>query len=290
MYDHVPLAGLLTLVADGGPPAAFTDDWAAYTLELPTGWTVVPGKLTDEAKAPSHVTLGVGTLVSSLEAFIAERDPGWTLHARTPLAGSPGEKLVVEQDVRGRQVRLVLAFIPHGPNVLTLRGRDEAAFERAFAALRLLPVPPAEGPGTLVSPDGAFDYPAGWTRDGRFSLRGMRGDPASPVSSGHRHAMVMISVADGDIARDLEGLKAFLKESPAHGRVVSAGDGLLGSAPAHRVVTTAFGDDTTVIRLIAGHQGRVLELSLRVDAAPERVPAELAAELEAMAASWRWAR
>jgi hypothetical protein len=186
-----------------------------------------------------------------------------------------GERLAVTSSVRGKPVRLWLAVIAHGPNVITLRGPHEDAFERAYAALTLLPVPAAEGPGTLVTPDGAFDFPAGWRRDGRFSVR-------AP------DAMVMASLADGHVDGALETLEAYLLDTPAHGRLVAQGNGVLGGAPAHRLVSTAFGDNTTVVRMIGGHAGRVLELGLRVEARPDRLPLERVAEFEAMAASWRW--
>jgi hypothetical protein len=270
---HTPLAGLITLVADGGPGGPYEDTFAAFALELPTGWSVVPGKLVAEAAAPPHVTLGVGSLTGSLAAFIAERDPGWEILGRQALPG--GERLAVEQSVRGKPTRLGLAFLAHGANVLTLRSRDEAALETVLAALRLQAAPDPKGPGTITSPAGAFDFPAGWRRDGRLHVRAEK-------------AMVGVAVTEGELTAELEGLEAYLAEHPLHGRVLKAGAGHLGDTPAHRLLTTFFGEHATAVRLIAGRDGRVVELTLHVDVAPEKVPAELLAAFEAMAASWRW--
>lgn len=273
MLAHTPLAGLITLVADGGPGGVHEDAFAAFALDLPAGWSVVPGKLVDEAGAPPHVTLGVGSLAGPLAAFIAERDPGWEVLARTPLAG--GERLAVEQSVRGKPTRLGLAFLAHGSNVLTLRSRDEAALETVLGALELLEAPDPEGPGTITTALGAFDFPAGWRRDGRSHVRAGK-------------AMVGVAVEDGELGPQLESLEAYMAEHPLHGRIVEAGAGHLGGGPAHRLVTTFFGEDATAVRLLAGRAGRVVHLTLNADVAPERVPAELLAAFEAMAASWRW--
>lgn len=276
----------------------YADETLGYSVKLPANWAIAPGMLmaaTSPLEGPQdryQETIKVvatdmqpgmtldGYVKNSLTAWKAN----WTVKETRPVTvgGAPGVRLVIDQTMGQAKTRLLKTFVGHGGKVYVITCAAEpsrfqvyrGAFDEAIASFSFTATRPPSGPQALTIPGGTLQVPPSWKR-------------AMPTMFtrewGAQRATLMATVEAGTLALHADAVRRLYQDGEL-GRIVSDAAVTIGDAPAHRLVAM---DGDTRVRLIQEHQGKVLELILRVDTTGP-LPADLNAEFEAIAATWRW--
>jgi hypothetical protein len=207
--------------------------------------------------------------------------------SKTTLAGERARRLVIDQTIGPATSRLLKVFVAHAGKIYIVTCATEPAkfkayaprFDAVVASLAFVPVVADTAPRTLRIDEGELTY----------------GMPYKPVMSGaisrsigdHR-ATLLATAEPGTIALVVEAERT-RHHGGKRGRVVADTVVTLAGRTAHKLVVVdgegPDGDTTVSYYQEAG--GRVATVAMRVDTA-EALPAGLEAELEAMAASWKW--
>ncbi|MNS30275.1 hypothetical protein D3C72_623010 [compost metagenome] len=297
MHALIALAVAVAAVASSATKP-YADETLGYAVQLPASWAIAPGMLmaaTSPLEGPQdryQETIKVvatdmqpgmtldGYVKNSLTAWKAI----WTVKETGPVTvgGSPGVRLVIDQTMGQAKTRLLKTFVGHGGKIYVITcaaepARYEAyrgAFDAAIASFSFTAIKPPTGLQALSLPGGTLQVPPSWKR-------------AMPTmftrAWGKHRATLMASVEAGTLALHADAIRRLYQDGKL-GRITSDTAITIGDQPALRLVAE---DGDTRVRLIREHQGKVLELILRVDTTGP-LPADLIAEFEAIAASWRW--
>jgi hypothetical protein len=276
----------------------YADETLGYAVRLPASWAIAPGML---MAATSPLEGPQDRYQETIKVVAADLQPGmtldsyvknslsawkaiWTVKETQPVTvgGAPGVRLVIDQTMGQARTRLLKTFVGHSGKVYVITCAAEparfqayrGAFDQAIESFRFTAVRPPGGPQALTLPGGSLQVPPSWKR-------------AMPTMFtrewGTHRATLMATVEAGTLALHADAVRGLYQDGEL-GRITSDAATTIGDQPARRLVAV---DGDTRVRLIREHQGKVLELILRVDTAGP-LPADLLAEFEAIAATWRW--
>ncbi|MFN3431279.1 MAG: hypothetical protein ACK46X_15155 [Candidatus Sericytochromatia bacterium] len=299
------LIALVVAVSAVAAPATqpYADETLGYAVRLPATWAIAPGML---MAATSPLEGPQDRFQESIKVVAADLQPGmtldgyvknsltawkaiWTVRETRPVTvgGAPGVRLVIDQAMGQAKTRLLKTFVGHGGKVYVITCAAEparfkayeGAFDGALESFSFTAIKPPSGPQALTLPGGALQVPPGWTR-------------AMPTmftrTWGAQRVTLMATVDAGTLALHADAIRGLYQDGEL-GRIVSDTAVTIGDQAARRLVVVDGDaqDGDTRVRLIREHQGKVLELILRVDSVSP-VSADLLREFEAIAATWRW--